>query len=1517
MENREQALLNLAGQLGYLTPEQLKTIQQQQLTLSDYARQYGLASLSMQRLQRLYLQWLLLLAVSNLGIMERQQCQRLLQEKISILRQGQDDGGIPHLLAAGLTPTCLRQALPQLLARRRISQQEADWLEQSISRCQQSDLANYQPLSATMLTKSGATAVTSNNPSPKMLGPYQIFEQIGAGGMGKVYKGYHPQLEKNVAIKVMLKSSEISSHDRERFLAEARLAAQLRHPNIVSVYDVGSAAGIDYLVMDYICGHSLAQELQKTPMSPRRAAKLLKDVAWAMDTAHQQGIVHRDLKPANLMIDQESGRPLVTDFGLAKNINLSSELTKSGDILGTPRYMAPEQARGDQSAISPQTDIYALGAILYEMLTAKPATPGDSPFNIIYNILQKELIPPRQHCPNLARDLETICLKTLAKEPQHRYSSAAELAQDLQRFLDGEMVLARRHHWSYRAWKLIKRQRLAVTALLLIVVAACVAIWWASAHQQQQQWKQCWNNFAGQLQLDYRLLQATDDQYQQAQKLLLKLQQQRSQGIWISEPKINSDDDQLFQYWQQCQSHLEACADIPVKYLQMPEILAKRKDLFNRDLASLKSVLRKFYQLQPTAAPAVQVLRCYLTKSASLYQQAQRAYDCYRNSPVSNGLSQKPEQLQLARQLLRYAASLTRWSQSKDKSSLASAVAKCRRQFVQQRNRIDTLARQIDNIIESTQRLVRNHLYNFQFKADTFDLDRILMLLQQVCRLDGTSGPTYFQIAHIFHNAAKLEDAVLFYYKSHQRQPNLLALYYLSEIYYQRWQTLLQELQTDVRELDDCQNKFAAIQQQLSEHATENLLLRPYQYINAFYRRAMQQQAKILQATPRQRALSGYLNFRLCPINSNYHHQIDPAAFRRGLELYRSLLADLDGIVSDQVHAQIAYLKAQIYFDLGLMAVPVAQGPSYLALALRHYRAALAGQRLNANIWRKTAHAYFALGDFAQAEAAYRYFACLFLTSKSQYGYRFFNRRDHYFFIRCLLNQKKWQEATHELEKHLRFWRRWQQAKGHASPQRMHDPNICRKISLLAALYLVNGQYQALDDILAELKKEIGAEDKISGEIGLIYVVAQLQRRRRTEALRMLKKIWKELAGGWSQATGKGLAVSRMLAAQIRNLRSYADLFAVAPQMRQQLQLIERLLQKYTRNDKWGAGYYQIYLVPLLQRLADFIEAQPQLSEQLRQLTRQVAGQPVELSLLLHLFNKFAIDIAEQRLRYLNDLQSLPLAYSTAVAWYRCGNYARALAAIEFALNRSPAESRYHYSAAILCGNLAAGHESMKNRAAYHLQQALRLGWPAAHLATEPAFRSIHNHPVFTKLRQRTIATIGSYSAQAASEKVVQIANRLGPVTAMQWWRTWQQAGYDADNFANIQGLEAKAAAALLRQARQCLDDRKRLNAIIDCIDHLLSPRQQHNCYRQLARWLWQKVARSGEQNIAQAQADLTRAITLYPECWQAYAQRARIFERNGQLHQANSDRAMALRINPDYASDKTWSADSALPKIK
>jgi len=328
----------------------------------------------------------------------------------------------------------------------------------------------------------GASRVTI----PKKIGDFVIQRVLGRGGMGIVYKAFHEKLKRTVALKMILSGTHASSDQLERFISEAKAVAHLQHPNIVQIFDIGEHENLPFFSLEFVDGDSLDKFLLGKPIPPGDAARLLETISRAMQYAHDHGILHRDLKPANVLLTS-TGVPKITDFGLAKRLEDidDSSSTRTGTIMGTPSYMSPEQASGNVRDLGPATDQYSLGAMLYEFMTGRPPFLAAKPIDTILQVISSEPVPPRQLFEKLPVDLETICLKSLQKDPEKRYASCAEFADDLARFYRGEPIIARPVSNAERAWRWCKRNpvlaSLSATAALSVLVVAMVSTWSAVA----------------------------------------------------------------------------------------------------------------------------------------------------------------------------------------------------------------------------------------------------------------------------------------------------------------------------------------------------------------------------------------------------------------------------------------------------------------------------------------------------------------------------------------------------------------------------------------------------------------------------------------------------------------------------------------------------------------------------------------------------------------------------------------------------------------------------------------------------------------------------------------------------------------------------------------------------------------------------------------------------------------------------------------------------------------------------
>jgi serine/threonine protein kinase len=340
-------------------------------------------------------------------------------------------------------------------------QEHPQWADEIRRLCALGQLLDFCGRTDSQNTLAARTSAAADHSLPRTFAGYELVEELGRGGMGIVYKARDPELQRDVALKMVLRGSLASEADLARFRSEAQAAAGLNHPQIVPIYQVGEHEGQPYFCMKYVPGRTLAEVIAEGPLPPRQAAAYLAGIARAVQHAHDKGVLHRDLKPSNVLLqtvdppsshnavgqsalwNRQSAVPLLTDFGLAKRVEGGASLTGTGAILGTPTYMAPEQAAGDGKPVGPAADVYSLGAILYEMLTGRPPFLAASIMETLLLVRSEEPVRPRLLNPQIDVELELICRKCLEKRPEHRYGTAAQLADDLEAFLRGEPVSAR------------------------------------------------------------------------------------------------------------------------------------------------------------------------------------------------------------------------------------------------------------------------------------------------------------------------------------------------------------------------------------------------------------------------------------------------------------------------------------------------------------------------------------------------------------------------------------------------------------------------------------------------------------------------------------------------------------------------------------------------------------------------------------------------------------------------------------------------------------------------------------------------------------------------------------------------------------------------------------------------------------------------------------------------------------------------------------------------------------------
>ena len=404
-------------------------------------------------------------------------------------------------------------------------------------------------IDATLVTEQNLTQLnTDSSPLPRRLGPgdivasFELLSSLGSGGRGFVFKARQLELDRIVALKV-LKTNTTDDRDLARFLVEAKATAKLLHPNIVQVYESDVHENLPYIALEYLAGGTLEERMSNGPVGAKAAAEMTAILAKALQYAHEQGVVHRDIKPSNILLT-EAGIPKVADFGLAKRSHFSRSdaprtLTETGAVLGTPSYMAPEQAEGRNRDVGPATDVYGLGVVLYEMTTGTVPFVGESTLDVLQSICTMDPVAPSLRNPKVPRDLETICLKCLEKEPASRYASAADLADDVDRFLSGRPIIARPSSIVQRFSKLARRHPVT-TALIAGIVVSVIAVFAVISWQ--------WNQAAIGERTQARLRTAAEDALYSNQLALAHNEIKSSETLRALE--ILNSTDQRRRHWE-------------------------------------------------------------------------------------------------------------------------------------------------------------------------------------------------------------------------------------------------------------------------------------------------------------------------------------------------------------------------------------------------------------------------------------------------------------------------------------------------------------------------------------------------------------------------------------------------------------------------------------------------------------------------------------------------------------------------------------------------------------------------------------------------------------------------------------------------------------------------------------------------------------------------------------------------------------------------------------------------------
>lgn len=1173
-------------------------------------------------------------------------------------------------------------------------------------------------------------------------GPYEILQELGSGGMGKVYKAYHPKLNRVVAIKVMLHTQHAQEKERSRFLSEAKLTAQLKHPNIVALYDIATEGETDYIVMEFIEGESLASLLKKTYFPPRKTLEIVKEVALAIDYAHQHNIVHRDMKPSNVMLEKGTGRPVVMDFGLAKNLKVDKRLTQSGEILGTPQYMAPEQANGNIREISPLTDVYALGAILYEMLTGVQAIEGNTPLQALYNILAKEVIPPRQHNPKLSVDLEAICLKAMEKNPHRRYSSAKALAEDIDRFLNGEITLARPKNIWHRLLKTFQRHKLAtsagLTALVLLLIGTFQAGYYLVQHEYRAQkvlgeWQHWWQNFTTAVEADFPVLQRTESLFHTAKQKIVEdgfpLSQSREkakESVWVNGffATWQPYDAELFRLWT------EYSRDLP----QMSQLLPKYHTLFQdyeklhqqlgwpsrkylafcqEKLAQLPQPIRKYFRLEEALCSSQLSGQLWFgQKQTELCQELAAALQGY-NTKSGEGLV-----------LVEWA----RWVQS-------YLLAMEPHHIVAKQNQVQLNTILQTEYMNAVDTLMKNPYFTPGLTEESKGARQMgnalsaLTKLQNLCLMHCSFAPAYYQLGRLCQQLGKYQEAVLYYHKTIEREPNFLAMHYLRELLFYQWSDRLRSSCTTANDLKPAvMEKHLAQLQSVQEalEKTEEAQHPSYQALNGFYQVLLQHQKRMGPSLTRQN--NNLLHFFLCPPGvtaQSVHAQKQEVTekYRQGVATYLVLLEILEKMPTEgPFTGYIACLQGQLYFDLALLEERPTVGESYFEKALHGFEKAVRRQHFSPQAWAGLANMYYFLGDFLAAENAYKVWFDMVLCP--------WESENYWEYLICLINQSKRREAKEAAERYIEAWQ--------ANPESLHNNDFARirVYALLSMLYMSDNELERLPQLAEQLDWEKAGMRSPRVET-LFYAIIQLKLGKFQKAEHAFKELYDRSFSEHIKVlltdAGKWQPIREAIAGFLRH---YGDPFHAEPRWRKVPKSLHRFLNRFfVDNADYVNSLLQIGNDPaFLKQIVEIVAKEPELNKRFSELVGKVAGTPFPLLMLFELYAKGGIDNTEKYLLTMEKMPSAELCYARAIAGYRRSLYEndprrqmamwqKPLADLEAAYRKRPGEPRYYWATALLHSLLSKQDASHKEDAYFFVELMQELGGNPPYLTKEPSFQ--------------------------------------------------------------------------------------------------------------------------------------------------------------------------------------------------
>ncbi|BBM85061.1 serine/threonine protein kinase [Candidatus Uabimicrobium amorphum] len=1336
---------------------------------------------------------------------------------------------------------------------------------------------------------------------------YKLEKQIGAGGMGRVYKAYHARLDRTVAIKVILGTQ--STENQSRFLEEGKLTAKLHHPNIVTVHDMGTYQGQDYIVMDYIEGGSLSDLLAKKKLNIRRSLEIIKDVCYAMGYAHKSNIIHRDLKPSNIMMNN-GDTPLVMDFGLAKNIENSSELTREGSVIGTPRYMAPEQAAGHIHRLSPATDVYSLGAILYQMITRKAVIDGQTPVEMIFSILHRDVIPPRKHNSKISKELESICLKALEKTPKDRYQNGREMAEDIERMLNGEAIEARRASFSYFLWKKVQRHKLpiAITTTISMLLLFTLGIMSYVNRQAQNKksilvWQKWWERFTElavqdqqtfgerkqRLETAFTIIEKLHQQYPQLCKEVRLDQYQEDKKIQDKITRWQKNDDALFSIWE----YFQNCSDMIKKYSALQKEYEQNKREHSQVLAQAQHNFGNNDAIRSYATsntPALSLAKNYQDKLSSLVKEISQI-DLTKQRELSSKSLEK----------LRWKAQfIYRCDNANDKAQ-------------------QTL-RRITAITQNRYGLVLERILQLQ-KPTLYTLEAIRSELENIVLANSTFADSFYRIARLYHQQGDTFTAQIYYEKATRRfsDNHFFSLYYLGQIYSQRWHLLMgkrsavkhqeksisDKLDTQYvkvlkkhrknmeDEINDIRDNFQQVQKKL-EQIPSGSNQSYYRTMAKFYREIMKREDFVVREFDNVNAGS-ILHFYLCPQKKDSMEE-----FNKGLQKYRDLLKILESINQQNFIGETQLYRAKIYQDLMLLE---GKG-SYLQKVnniIVNFEDAVKNQRMNVASWLGLARIYNMIGDFERAAYLYKQVAEADFAAQWQY-------------ILVRMGDKKLNDATRELErllkkhplqeKHTSFLA---EVDGNPELKVLYNPpspleHLQMELNFLAFLYLRQGKLDKVKELMPRVFPLMSQSIQLNRRgksyvCNLLFIIIALQMQNKKQAHMASRILWQTLAQSFPP-----LRQTNLLSSFLPWLQNYDNILIQHPKYRHPPKHIDTFINKLVKIDE-ELLYQVVNRSNLLKQIHIYLRDKPQLHKEYRILTGRVTGNEKSIDLAIFLLIKLGIDLTEKKILETNFVSALKVNYRKAIAHFRRSFSAKnkhehlqnALDYMQLVIAEQPQQGEYHYAIAVILSQMS----QRKNEMYEHLEWAKQLGWNLNYLKIDPLFADVSREKRFRSLFAKKSKTIAQISISDVNNKIQSLLKKKQPHKAMRLYNIFIK-----NNNVAVKNTYEKMVQQMTQlfvgKAKRNLDSPQKIEQICYEIKHTVAKDSVKILHKIAMLYTNRGKGYISRQELRMAKDDLNTAIKIDPLCYKAYKYRGEVYKKQNKPQQAQQDFATYRRLKKE-----------------